>query len=122
MDTPYKGIPLARNGKAKKGKAKSQAVCPAVDQQERTDANTITEAELRDNAKNGAVRSIKAVPVGKRFQLVVTLSWKEGDLLLITQKKTPRTWASVDRLINHIETNNSSITTLTIYLKGSKND
>ncbi len=83
--------------------------------------NTITEAELRDNAKNGAVHCIKAMPSpeGKGFCLFVNLTWKEGDLLLITQKKTPRTWASADRLLNHIDKNYREVSSLTIFLKGS---
>ncbi|EGY29255.1 putative protein pFBAOT6.29, partial [Candidatus Regiella insecticola 5.15] len=32
----------------------------------------------------------------------VQLSWKGGDLLLETQRKTPRVWSSLDRLVKHI--------------------
>lgn len=85
--------------------------------------NTITEAELRDNAKNGAVKSIKAMPSPDcdGFCVFATLTWKEGDLLLITQKKTPRTWASADRLLAHINRNYCEVSSLTIFLKGNQN-
>lgn len=93
-------------------------------EQEITDANTITDPELKDNARNGAVRYIKAAPAGegKGFYLFVTLSWKEGDLLFITQKKTPRIWASLDRLMIYLEANNAHISNLTIAVKGNKHD
>ena len=85
---------------------------------------TINDPDLRDNAKNGAVTCIKAMPSedGKGFCLFVNLTWKEGDLLLITQKKTPRTWTSLDRLLAYITSNNCSVTSLTIYLKGNTKD
>lgn len=81
--------------------------------------NTITEKELVDNANNGAVVAIKATksPDGTGFNLYVNLTWKEGDLLLITQKRKPRTWKSADRLLKHIETNYSEIVALAIFLK-----
>lgn len=84
--------------------------------------NTITEAELKDNAQNGAVSFIKAArsPDGEGFNLFVNLVWKEGDLLLITQQKKPRTWASVDRLLAHIDRHYSEVASLTIYLAKGK--
>jgi hypothetical protein len=86
---------------------------------------TITEAELVDNAKNGAVVCIKAVPSqtkGKGFNLFVNLKWKEGDYLLITQQKEPRTWVSIDRLLSHIQEKYREVATLTIFLRGNEND
>jgi hypothetical protein len=82
---------------------------------------TITEAELVDNAKNRAVKCIKAVPVdsGKGFHLSVQLTWKEGDLILVTQKKSPRVWASADRMLAHIQQNYRPIVMLTIFLEGT---
>lgn len=85
--------------------------------------NTITEKELADNAINGAVEQIKVVKNmngGKGFNLFVTLTWKksEGELLLITQQKKARTWASADRMFEHIETNYRGIHEIIIFLKG----
>ncbi len=86
--------------------------------------NTITEAELIDNAQNGAVVYIKAAKSqnGKGFNLYVNLTWKEGDLLLITQKKEPRNWVSADRLLAHIEKNYREVASLTIFLRGIQDD
>ncbi len=82
--------------------------------------NTITEAVLKDNAKNGAVVWIKATrATEKGFHLYVRLSWKEGDLILINQKKEPRVWVSADRLLAHIDRNYRAVDSLTIYLRGN---
>lgn len=84
--------------------------------------NTITEAELVDNARNGAVTCIKAVPGqnGKGFNLYANLTWKEGDLLLITQKKEPRNWTSADRLLAHIDRKYRKVDSLHIFLRNSE--
>lgn len=85
--------------------------------------NTITEAELRDNAQNGAVVCIKATRTSEKgFHLYVNLTWKEGDLLLINQKKEPRVWVSADRLLAHIDRNYRAVASLTIYLRGNHDD
>jgi len=90
---------------------------------ELTGMNTITEAELKDNAKNGAVVCIKATRTSEKgFHLYVTLTWKEGDLILINQKKEPRVWVSADRLLAHIDRNYRAVASLTIYLRGNHDD
>lgn len=82
--------------------------------------NTITEAVLKDNAQNGAVVWIKATrATDKGFHLHVKLSWKEGELILINQKKEPRVWISADRLLAHIDRNYRAVDSLTIYLRGN---
>lgn len=87
--------------------------------------NTITEPQLIDNAKNGTIVCIKAVPdraAGKGYNIYVQLNWKEGDLLLITQKKIPRNWASADRLLAHMNKTYGVVSTITIFLRGNSND
>lgn len=100
--------------------------CP-IFPQEILSMNTITEKELVDSAINGAVEHIKVVKNmngGKGFNLFVTLTWKktEGDLLLITQQKKPRTWVSADRMLEHIETNYRGIHEIFIFLKGTNDE
>lgn len=69
--------------------------------------NTITEKELADNARNGAIAGIKAfkTQLGETegWSVMINLTWKEGDLLLITQRKAPKSWLSHDRLLNHLQ-------------------
>ena len=86
--------------------------------------NTITEAELTSFARSGVVTCIKAVPAqdGRGVNLYVRLSWKEGDLLLITQKKQPRVWASVDRLLAHIGHHYRTVDSLHIFLRNAENE
>ncbi len=65
--------------------------------------NTIGEAELVDFIKNQAVKKLNIIQVkGSRYQIVVNLTWKEGDWCLVTTRKKPREWASLDRLARHI--------------------
>lgn len=80
--------------------------------------NTITESQLVDYAKNGAVRFLTIVPVSDRkaFNLLVQLTWKEGDLLLLTQQKKPREWVSLDRLYKHIENHYQKVSKIQIML------
>ncbi len=64
---------------------------------------TITEPELIDNIVNQSVKKMMLVQgEDGKFSIRVQLSWKGGDLLLETQRKTPRVWASLDRLVKHI--------------------
>lgn len=84
--------------------------------------DTISEPVLADNARNGSVTSITAVPTSDRkgFHIHVTLSWKEGQFLLVGQKKNPRVWKSVDRLFSHINEHYEEIAKFSIFLKNFK--
>lgn len=64
----------------------------------------INEVTLRDLKDLGALvyfRVVEEVP-GK-FQLHCRKSWQEGETLLITQRKKPRTWSSLDSLYDYID-------------------
>ena len=63
----------------------------------------ISEAELADNAKNGAVKTMQFVrtPDGG-YKVICTLTWKSGNYVLTTTRGKPREWASLDRLARHI--------------------
>lgn len=64
---------------------------------------TITEPELIDNLGNQSVKKMMLVQgEDGKFSIRVQLSWKGGDFLLETQRKTPRVWSSLDRLVKHI--------------------
>ena len=63
----------------------------------------IYEAELIDAFMNNAVQKIKIIQTNTdKYQIVITLSWKEGDWKLATTRNTPREWVSLDRLTHHI--------------------
>lgn len=85
-----------------------------------TGMTTITEAQLIDNADTRTVLAISVVPdeaAGKGFNLYAKLTWKHGDLLLVTQKKTPKNWTSTDRLLAHIKTKYpKAVTKIELYL------
>lgn len=64
---------------------------------------TINELELIDNLSNNSVKKITLVQgEDEKFKVYVQITWKEGELLLETQRKTPRVWSSLDRLVKHI--------------------
>ncbi|CAA9890775.1 conserved hypothetical protein [Candidatus Methylobacter favarea] len=66
-------------------------------------SNTITEAELTDFFINKVVKRLTIVQTKEStYKIVVNLTWKEGDYTLVTTRKTPREWVSLDRLIKHM--------------------
>lgn len=66
--------------------------------------SSIGEAELVDFVKNGAVKQLNIIKTKSgRFSIAVVLTWKDGIWELVTSRKTPREWVSLDRLILHIE-------------------
>ncbi len=64
--------------------------------------DTIFENELVDNFNNAAVLLMRIVQAEKGFRTYVRLNWKDGEILLVTQRGDPREWVSMDRLIRHI--------------------
>ncbi|MGY0343570.1 hypothetical protein [Xylella fastidiosa] len=68
-----------------------------------TAMNAIDEQELMDYATNGVISQFKIRETDEgRFCLVVTVSWKEGDCILTSARKTPRAWANVNTLANFL--------------------
>ncbi|MCW8167077.1 hypothetical protein D8B22_19530 [Verminephrobacter aporrectodeae subsp. tuberculatae] len=68
--------------------------------------NTLNEAELTDFTKNNAVKRLCIVQSESgKYQIIVNLTWKEGEFNLITTRKTIRKWSSLDRLARHIREN-----------------
>lgn len=78
----------------------------------------ISERDVIDNSKNNAIESLRIEETADgKYKVRVSLAWKKGELYLETQRKQTRTWASLDRLINHIKNNYSSIPLITIKLR-----
>lgn len=68
--------------------------------------HTLSESELCDFVRNHAVERLTIVQTQSgRYRIVVALTWKEGELNLVTARKTRREWASLDRLARHITEN-----------------
>lgn len=67
--------------------------------------HTITETDLVRAARYQAIKSIRVEETpDERYRTHITVM-TEGHLrekILITQRKTPREWASLDRLVKHI--------------------
>ncbi|MFN3710630.1 MAG: hypothetical protein ACK4S8_08680 [Alishewanella aestuarii] len=84
--------------------------------------DAISETELVDNLESKAVKSMTLVQGDDyKFRIYITLTWKEGRQLLETQRKKPRTWASLDRLVRHINTKYGKVPVIQLELR-SQND
>lgn len=77
--------------------------------------STILDAELADCVRNNAVTQLHIVQQpNKKFIVKVALTWKEGLTTLVKQRKDVREWASVDRLVAHIQVNYGVVPLITI--------
>lgn len=66
--------------------------------------NAINEAELTDFVKNKVVKRLHIVQnEAGRYEIIVNLTWKKGDLNLVTTRGKNRDWVSLDRLARHIQ-------------------
>lgn len=66
--------------------------------------NAINEAELIDFVKNKVVKRLHIVQnEAERYEIIVNLTWKKGDLNLVTTRGKNREWVSLDRLARHIK-------------------
>lgn len=82
--------------------------------------DTLSEQELIDNLVNRSVRTMRVVQGSDdRFAIFVTLTWKEGQKQLETQRKKPRTWASLDRLVRHINSKYGYVPVIQLELRSS---
>lgn len=87
--------------------------------------NTITESELIDAVRNKAVTRLHIAQnkADSRYRIVINLNWKKGDWPLVTaRKKTPREWASLDRLALHIKEKYGAIPEISLSLTKRSGD
>lgn len=78
----------------------------------------INELGLSDNLVNKTVKRLGLVQVEySKFYLYVTLTWKEREQLLKTQRKKPRAWASLDHLVRHINSKYGSVPIIELKLR-----
>lgn len=82
--------------------------------------DVISELELIDNLESKAVKHMALVQgEDDKFRIYVTLTWKEGRQLLETQRKKPRTWASLDRLVRHINSKYGHVPVIQLELRSN---
>ncbi|WP_229636049.1 hypothetical protein [Vibrio parahaemolyticus] len=85
--------------------------------------DVISEPELIDNLESKAVKTITLVQgEDNKFRIYATLTWKEGRQLLETQRKEPRTWASLDRLVKHINQRYENVPIIQLELRSNNNE
>lgn len=78
----------------------------------------ISEQELINNLEGKAVQRLRLVQdEDLRFRIYATLSWKENEQLLETQRKKPRAWASLDRLVEHIKNKYRPMPVIELHLR-----
>ena len=64
---------------------------------------TYTEAELADFLEHKVVQKLLIVQLGiDRYEVIMSLNWKPGNWRIITLRKKPREWSSLDRLTKHL--------------------
>lgn len=79
--------------------------------------STILEAELEDAGRNNAIKNLQIIQQENgKYEIVVNLTWKEGEFKLVTQRKNAREWASLDRLAIHIRENYGQIPAISLTL------
>jgi len=77
--------------------------------------NTITETELVRLAQ--FVKRIRIEETAEeKYRTYITIQKEDHEQLVITQRKSPREWASLDRLVKHIRTTYGVLPTITLSL------
>lgn len=80
--------------------------------------NYITEAELLLAIQYRGVKRLRIEETeGGSYITHVLLVKEDEEKTLITQRKYPREWASLDRLVKHIRNNYGNIGVITLTLK-----
>lgn len=75
--------------------------------------DTINEVALKERVTLGNLLHFQVVELefGK-FQLLCHFMWQEAGVLLITQRRKPRTWSSLDSLYDYIDKTYGSVPTI----------
>ena len=80
--------------------------------------STIRESELVMMLRSKALKRLHIIQTQqKKFIIKVNLNNQENELDLVTFRKKPREWASLDRLVKHIQKKYGAIppTTLSLF-------
>lgn len=86
-------------------------LCPSHDE-EISKMDTINEAALKERQTLGQLVSFRVVKIDGKYELLCRFMWQESEVLLITQRKKARVWASLDSLFDYIEKTFGQIPTI----------
>lgn len=79
----------------------------------------IYEKDLVLAGKNNAIESLRIQQLDNgKYSVLVKLTWRTDEVVQTTQKNRVRTWADLDRLLDHIKSNYSITSQVHITLKG----
>jgi hypothetical protein len=79
--------------------------------------HAIDEQQLNEYAANNVITLIKIKEVAdNHFSLLVTLSWREGDCILTSARKSPRVWASLNTMAKYLKGINGAALPVQLYL------
>lgn len=82
----------------------------------------ITEKELDIAGANKAIKNLRIVQLDNgTFSILVTLTWRVGELTLITQKKEVRGWVNLNLLLKHIKEKYGITSEINVKLKENGN-
>lgn len=82
-----------------------------------SDAHQINEQTLIDSLESNSVKKIQLIQGSDgKFTICACLTWKGGGQILVTQRKRPRTWASLDRLVKHMKSKYTNIPTIELHM------
>lgn len=84
---------------------------------------TINESMLVESLENNAITHIRIVPIGKKFSVYISLTWKDGESLLVTAKNNLDfgvVWIDFSGSLQKIQQTHKSLK-LALHQKG-KND
>ncbi len=75
--------------------------------------DTINEVALKERLTMGSLVHFRVVErdLGT-FELHCRFMWQDAEVLLITQRKKPRTWSSLDSLFDYIEKTYGQVPTI----------
>ena len=79
--------------------------------------HTITETDLVRAAQYKAIKRIRIEETpDSKYRTHITIMKEDHEQTLITQRKAPREWASLDRLVKHIRNSYGVIPSITLSL------
>ena len=76
----------------------------------------IEEKEFRIACNTNAVTNVAAIEVDGGHLLVLTVSYRREELTLVTLKKRPRVWSSMNTLIDYLKRNGLQLNRLIVVL------
>lgn len=68
------------------------------------DAGNVTENLMAEYLKSKAIKEISVIEnENGKYLIGITVTWKKGEMRLVTARKKPKEWVSLDRLARHLK-------------------